>query len=174
MRGWIISAVLLLAAVPAQAADLATLNCLLDTMPASLRKLAEQHAAASLRERSPAIDLPFEQQIAALSGGCAKRHGWSRDAAFHGEVWLRMDFMVGAVAAQARQDGFDVDTVLRVWSETPEEFRTAFMREKEHDAFNRTLIEAGVKQPPQGAFIIGMLVGYLNMRDFHRARFAAT
>ena len=175
MRAALISVVpFLLAATPAMAADMSTLTCILDTMPAKLSKEFEADTKKLVFEDSHRINFPLEQQITAVTSECTKRHGWSPDAEFHAGVWTRMHFMARVLEARARAEGHDVDLVLRVWDAYPVEIRTRFMNKEDNAMFGIALRDAGLKGPPQGSFIVGMLVGILNMRDFHRARFAVT
>ncbi|MES2443483.1 MAG: hypothetical protein V4574_11695 [Pseudomonadota bacterium] len=155
------------AAMPAQAADLATLGCVTDKLELPVRAQivldVERNLAESGKKHSYAPRVLAAVRTAATA--CAAEHGWPEPALRPAMLYTLATLGWPTAQKVAAERGLDTAALEEAWNALPEETRNRPLTSEA----NQQLAEAsggGDDQSPEKAELVGEFFGYLNLMQF--------
>ena len=157
-------------AVPARAADVATIGCIAAKIPQALYDRVAADVAQRLLDRTDA-DPALREEIRAMGGQCGEQYGWSDPAIEAAVSFTYGDICLKAAQAIARDKGVDLDILARTWADFPEDLRIHRFSQDTLNSFGAKLRAAGMFTNRDHAWILGKLVAYLNVIAFSRQDF---
>lgn len=164
----------LLAAAPAHAADLATIDCIAGKIEIPIKALLAIDVERNLTEQGkPARYEP--RVLAAVNAGaaqCAKEHGWPEAALQPARLYAIAT--IGWPTAQkfATDKGFDMGALEEAWSALPEETRNQPLPPTEYQALIRGFITDEAKQTRENAELIKQCIGFLSTIQYSSYQFS--
>lgn len=162
-------------AAPALSADLATLDCIVTSMPAAARAaLAEGGGKIALQQ---AEDLPPEASatVGTIAAACQTKNGWSDEAMKTAVTYSIATTAYQGALAQATKLGVKQAPFLAALSTLSEDQRQGILKQDDAslNAFVEALIANGVLLDEKGGTVLGVMAAFKVMSDTNRAAFAA-
>lgn len=109
----------------AEAADLATLDCVAGGASSALRERIDREVARNLAEsgKRPSYDPAIGEELRRIGGTCATEHGWSEDATRSAVVYALARIGLATAQRVVDEKGFDAATLEDQFQQLPEETR---------------------------------------------------
>lgn len=161
----------LLAATPATAADIATLNCVDQSISAPLRAQLVADFEKQLRTREYGIAPALSSQVLEVSKTCASRHGWSAEAAEAARVNLFASIGLPIAERVAKAGGIDTAKIWEMWRGLPESVRQNRLDEAMLAKITGDLMTSGVIADIEGGKLAGQMLAFMNIGESSRRRF---
>jgi hypothetical protein len=111
--------------LPAQAADLATLGCVEETLPLTIRAQLVLDAERNLNETGarPSYDPSVVEALKTTTVACATKHGWPQTALQSATLYARARVAWPVAQRIASEKGLDPAVLETVWLALPEDQR---------------------------------------------------
>ena len=180
MIRYLLAALLGITAVPAQAADIATIGCVEDHLTADGLTLLNgdivrvvEHAAAGGNGPTPPMSDEAKAAMVRATAPCVETHGWS-PAAVRFSILYTVGKLTAPLADRAlRGRGMNPDAIVAIYEEAPQEQRNRMFDASLYALVTGRLVSAGVLESttdPRG-YLVGTMLGALNLMSFGRAEF---
>ncbi|MES2443479.1 MAG: hypothetical protein V4574_11675 [Pseudomonadota bacterium] len=179
MRGLWTAAILaaLAGAMPAAAADLATLGCVRDQMTAPVRAEIASSARALADGKSAAASQGLRDGLRLTADACAKRHGWSDAAREAAQTHALVAASLEALRPLAPARGVDLAVITAALHSLTDAQRAQILNQEQAgtDALLAQLVSRGlvVTGEAQGS-LVGVLAVLTLIEETQKARFAAS
>ncbi|MDF7774015.1 hypothetical protein P1X14_02045 [Sphingomonas sp. AOB5] len=176
---WILLAAALAAAAPAQAADIATIGCITQSLTPAGRTTIDQAFEKSISDPSNGSPDPAAYQlIDEAVTSCAAKHGWSQKAKSSAFLHAMATLMWPVAARVGRTKGLDAAALESLFMAMPETDRLkAISAEGQPDtAIFTRLAESASKNrlaDDSNAVLAGMILGIVALRERGAADFKA-
>ena len=157
-------------AVPARAADVATIGCVDQKITPSLRQRLSADIEKGLLvelEADPAI----REELLALGRQCRSQFGWSEAATTAAVAVTRAGIGRAVAEKVARARGIDVGKVLQIWMDLPFDVRKRQITSETLNQLGAALTKAGIFKKDGDGALVGKLVAFYSIADFSRQDF---
>jgi hypothetical protein len=171
----VLAAFLSLAAVPAQAADLSTLDCVAAKLDAGVRGQIESEATSALGEAgkrltySPAVG----QGLSAAAKACAAEHKWTTAAAKAASFYALARIGLPLARKAVEEKGFDASALEDQFQALPEDKRTRVLSAEDTQALVRAAVTEEAQQTRSNAELLAEYFSFLNTAQYAAQDFSA-
>ena len=171
----VLAAFLSLAAFPASAADLATLDCVGGKLDAAVRGQIESEAAGALAEAgkrltySPSVG----QGLGAAAKACAAEHKWTAAAAKAASFYALAKIGLPFARKAVEDKGFDASALEDQFQALPEEKRVRVLTTQDIQALIQAAVTEEAQQTRANAELLAEYFSFLNTAQYAAQDFSA-
>ncbi|MBB5710867.1 hypothetical protein [Sphingomonas xinjiangensis] len=171
----VLAAFLSLAAIPAQAADLATLDCVSTKLDAAVRGQIESEATAALVETgkrltySPAVG----QGLGTAAKACAAEHKWTSAAAKAAGFYALAKIGLPLARKAVEEKGFDASALEDQFQALPEDKRTRVLTAQDTQALVQAAVTEESQQTRANAELLAEYFSFLSTAHYAAHDFSA-
>jgi len=166
-------AVPVLAAAPASAADIATLGCVDQQLPATLRASLAADVQRQMGDGTFTFDPALNPPLVAVLRGCQRTYGWSEVATQAAGVYLRASIGLPLVITAMRGLGVDTDKVMAIYRDLPQSIREKRLDQATMRQLMDAVVDTGMIKDVDQAKLLGRMIAYANLIEMSRHDFAA-
>jgi len=150
-------------AVPANAADLATIDCVGQNLEAPVRAQIEADAARNLAEsgKRPSYDPSVGEGLRTAAAACAKEHGWSAAAAKAAGLYALAKIGLPVARRVVDEHAFDAAALEDRFQALPAETRNRPLTAEESQALVREAVTDEAQQTRENAELLAEYFAFL-------------
>lgn len=174
MRIFSLAALLLAAsALPAQAADLATLDCVVGKLDAA-RSQIEAEVARNLAEtgKRPTYDPAVKTALRDAAAACATEHEWAAPATAAASIYALAKIGLPIAQRVVAERGFDPAALEDQFQALPEETRNRVLTAAENQALIRAAVTDEEKQTRENAELLNEFFSFLSTVQYASQAFS--
>lgn len=173
MRMFAIAA-LLLAAMPAHAADLSTLDCVAAKLDAAVRSQIEADAARNLGEsgKRPSYDASVGKGLSAAAAKCATENKWSAAAAKAAGIYALAKLGLPVAQRIVGEHGFDAAALEDRFQALAEDVRNRPLTAAENQGMIRESVTEEAQQTRENAELLAEYFAFLSTLQYAAWDFA--
>ncbi|WP_404338675.1 hypothetical protein AB2M62_06585 [Sphingomonas sp. MMS12-HWE2-04] len=170
----IAAAALLVAAMPAQAADLSTMDCVAKKLVPALRTQIEADTARNLGEsgKRPSYDPSVGKGLSAAADACVTENKWSAGAARAASIYALAKVGLPVAQRVLAERGFDPAALEDQFQALPEETRDRPLTAVESQGLIRAAVTQELQQTRENAELLAEYFAFLSTLQYAAWDFA--
>jgi hypothetical protein len=162
-------------AVPAQAADLATIGCVGDKIDAATREAVEQDVTRNLGQtgQKNSYSSPVIEAMKAAAAACAKANGWGAGAERPAILYTLAKLSLPVAEKTATERGLDPAALEGVWLNLPEETRNKPLTTESYRELADAAIPEGDQRTRENGALLRTFFEFQSILQYASLDFAA-